>query len=188
MSAGSRHEPFCTVLRLYNERIYRCLQESTFARQTRPRLFSLEAVQPRRRALTRLPVIFINRICNLGCSKRNQFATAGLSGESPKAQDHSGLGSSPWLPVCKWRRRNVFSQQSRVGWDCLPNADVGDLPTTPDSARFGSQRQQRGADGRAAERCQEDTGSAAAQRAIRSEGRWRLRSPNPGEHSRISEN
>jgi len=61
--------------------------------------------------------------------------------------------------LCKSRRQNVLSQQSCVGWDCLPIADVGDLPTTPDSARFGSERQQRSARGRAAERCQEDSGA-----------------------------
>src|SRR5579859_4768356 len=106
---------------------------------------------------------------------------------APEAQEYSGLGPSRGLPVCKWRRRNVVSQQSGMGWDRLPIADVRDLATTPGSARFGSDRQQRSAHRRAAERCQEDTGSSAEQRTIRGKARWRLRSPNPGEHSRISE-
>src|ERR1017187_2783402 len=82
---------------------------------------------------------------------------------------------------------NVLSQQSRVGWDSFHNADDGDLGATPDGARFGSQPGQRSASGRAPERCQKDAGNSAGQRTLPREGRWRLRSPDPSQYSRVSE-
>ena len=85
-------------------------------------------------------------------------------------------------------RRNVLSQQSRVGWDCLHTGDDRDLETTPDAARFGSQCQQRSAGGWESERCQEDAAnSAGRRRTLPRGGRWRLRSPNLREHSRIAQ-
>jgi hypothetical protein len=80
-----------------------------------------------------------------------------------------------------------LSQQSRVGWDCLDIADDRDLETTLDAARFGNQRQQRSAGGGESERCQEDAANSARPRTLPRGGRWRLRSPNLGERSRISE-
>jgi hypothetical protein len=59
-------------------------QESSFARQTRRPLYSLDAVQHKRRVLARLPVILYQRNLQSSRSKRNQFATAGPSGESPR--------------------------------------------------------------------------------------------------------
>ena len=85
-------------------------------------------------------------------------------------------------------RRNVLSQQSRVGWDCLHTGDDRDLETTPDAARFGSQCQQKSAGGWESERCQEDAAnSAGRRRTLPRGGRWRLRSPNLREHSRIAQ-
>jgi len=83
-------------------------------------------------------------------------------------------------------RRNVLSQQSRVGWDCLHIGDDRDLETTPDAARFGSQCQQRSAGGWESERCQEDAANSVGQRTLRGEVDG-VRSPNLGEHSRIAE-
>jgi hypothetical protein len=62
-----------------------------FARQTRRPLFSLEAIQPGRRVLARLPVGQSSPL------EKKQFATVGPSGESPKAQEHFGLGPSRGL-------------------------------------------------------------------------------------------
>src|SRR5208337_4111015 len=163
------------------------LQESSLARQTRRRLSSLEATQAGRRVLARLSVSSISRMCNPCRSKRGQFATVGRVVSPRKHKNTSDSGLHVGFGCENLRRRNVLSQQSRMGWDGLPIAVVGNLPTTADSACFGSERQQRSPHCRGAERCQEDTESSAGQRTIRGEGRWRLRSPNPSEHSRISE-
>src|SRR5208283_36252 len=106
------------------------LQESSFARQTRRRLSSLEAVQPRRRVLARWPVSLISRICNLGRSKRSPFATAGPSRESPKGTGTLRTQAFTWVFGVQMEEEKCFSQQSRMGRDRLPIADVGDLETT----------------------------------------------------------
>src|ERR1700691_980492 len=85
------------------------------------------------------------------------------------------------------RRKNVVSRQSRVLWDCPHIADDRGLGTTSNATRFGSQLPRRGPSGQESERCQEDAANSAGQGTLPRGGQWRLRSPNPGEHSRLSE-
>ena len=63
----------------------------------------------------------------------------------------------------------------------------GGLGTTSNVTLFGSKPPQRSASGQESERCQEDTANSPGQRTLPRGARWRLRSPNAGEHSRISE-
>ena len=72
------------------------LQESSFTRQTRRPIFSLEAVRPRQRVLEPLPVIFINQSPLPRSFGKEAVATSGPSGESLQAQEHSGLRALRW--------------------------------------------------------------------------------------------
>jgi hypothetical protein len=64
---------------------------------------------------------------------------------------------------------------------------TGILKPPPTPLASVSQCQQRSAGVWESERCQEDAANSARQRTLPRRGRWRLRSPNRGEHSRISE-
>jgi hypothetical protein len=84
VSEGSEHEPFCTVLRLWMSESISTSREQ-FARQTRRPLFSLEAIQPRRRVLVRLQVISSRPF------EKGRVVVL-------EAQEYSGLGPSRGLP------------------------------------------------------------------------------------------
>ena len=91
------------------------LQESSFARQTRRPIFSLEAGPPRETGCSsaaghvRQPASAIHAVRMDGGSPG-----PARGGEPPMAQERSGLYLG--AAARNIRRRNVFSQQSRVGW------------------------------------------------------------------------
>src|SRR5271166_146643 len=62
--------------------------------------------------------------------------------------------------------KNAFSRQSRVHWDGLPTAGDGDLRTTLDPARFGTEAQPRSARDLASRECNKDAANSAGQRML----------------------
>jgi hypothetical protein len=92
VSDGSRHEPFCTALLEQVSESISSFKRAVYRPNQMVRL-PLDAGPSQDTACIRvtLPVMFVSRIRKPRRPDGRQFVGAGPSGESPKAQEHSGL-------------------------------------------------------------------------------------------------